>query len=80
MSSTSPAHIHNEWVRLRATLLNTMAGSCFTVGVFTSIAASVLKVAPAEIGFWRLSISAGCWLFAALVLHWRASRSLGSLT
>ena len=61
MSGTNPAHIHNERVRLRATLLNTMAGSCFTVGVFTPIAASVLKVAPAEIGFWRLSISAGCW-------------------
>jgi len=78
MSGTT--NVHNERVRLRATLLNTMAGSCFTVGVFTPIAATVFKVAPVDIGLWRLGVSAGCWLLAALVLHWRASRSLGRLT
>ena len=78
--SGTVTNVHNERVRLRATLLNTMAGSCFTVGVFTPIAAAVLKVAAVEINSGRLIINAVFWLSAALVLHWRASRGLGRLT
>jgi hypothetical protein len=60
--------IHNARVQLLATLLNTMAGSSFTVGVAAPIAASIFYGTTAlPIGLIAVGVS--IWLTIALMLH-----------
>ena len=70
--------IHNERIRLRASLLNAAAGSCFTVGVAAPIAAGVFYGAG-NIALRALVVGAIFWLFAAWVLHQAAQRALRGL-
>jgi hypothetical protein len=75
--------IHNERIKLRATYLNTAAGSCLTVGVLTPVAAAFLLTAPSGFGLdLRLSaigLGVVMWLGASVALHLAADVVLGSL-
>lgn len=70
--------IHNARVTLLANLLNTMAGSSFTVGVAAPVAAAFFYnsggLRPAAV-----AIGAGIWIIIAVVLHVLAQRVLGRL-
>jgi hypothetical protein len=70
--------IHNARVTLFANLLNTMAGSSFTVGVAAPIAAAFFYN-PA--GLTRTAVFGGAaiWLFVTVALHIAAQRVLGGL-
>ena len=59
---------HNERIKAFATLLNTMAGSCFTVGVIAPIAAEMFYKMP---GMQPLKVLLGgiIWLTVAGLLH-----------
>jgi hypothetical protein len=70
--------VHNARVTLFASLLNTMAGSSYTVGVAAPIAAAFFYN-PA--GLTRTAIFGGAaiWLIVTVVLHIAAQRVLGGL-
>jgi Na+/pantothenate symporter len=78
MSGTQGTVVHNARITLFANLLNTMAGSSFTVGVVAPIAA-VFFYNPA--GLTRATVFAGAavWFIATVVLHVAAQRVLGGL-
>jgi hypothetical protein len=78
MSGALAITIHNERVKLRATLLNSAASSCFTVGVAAPIAAGVFYGAG-NISLRALGAGVIFWLFAAWVLHRAARRALRGL-
>jgi hypothetical protein len=65
--------IHNARVTLFANLLNTMAGSSFTVGVAAPIAA-VFFYNPAGLTRTAAFGGAAVWLLAAVALHIAAQR------
>ena len=72
--------IHNERVKLLAALLNTMAGSSFTVGVAAPVAAAFFYSAgPANLRLPAVVAGATAWLVIASVLHIAAQRVLGGL-
>ena len=70
--------VHNARVQLLANLLNTMAGSSFTVGVAAPIAAA-LFYNPAGLRLIAVFIGVGVWIVIAIVLHLLAQRVLGRL-
>jgi hypothetical protein len=70
--------IHNARITLLANLLNTMAGSSFTVGVAAPIAAAFF-CHPAGLPLTAVSIGAGVWISVAIVLHLLAQRVLEGL-
>ncbi|CAJ0885383.1 hypothetical protein AMST5_03610 [freshwater sediment metagenome] len=70
--------IHNERLKLRATLLNTAAGSSFTVGVVAPIAAAYYSAATTP-GLWTIVLGVVMWILTAIVLHLSASHILGGL-
>jgi hypothetical protein len=70
--------IHNARVQLLATLLNTMAGASFAVGVAAPIAAAFFY-GGAGIPVHSVVIGAIVWLGAAGALHALAQITLGGL-
>jgi hypothetical protein len=60
--------VHNARVQLLANLLNTMAGSSFTVGVAAPIAAFYFY-GTATLTLLRIALGACAWLTIAAVLH-----------
>ena len=79
MSGAGPATvIHNERVKLRATLFNSAAGSCFAVGVAAPIAAGLFYGAS-NISLRAILTGVIFWLLAAYTLHRLALRALGGL-
>lgn len=73
--------ILNERIKLGATLLNTMAGSCFTVGVATPFAGYLYNVSGfrAVLGIPELALGMVGFLLAAAGLHYAARYVLGGL-
>lgn len=72
--------VHNARIHLLATLLNTMAGSCFAIGVLTPIAAAFFyKAAPASLSLASVGIGTAFWLAATVMLHLAARWVLGAL-
>ncbi len=70
--------IHNARVTLLANLLNTMAGSSFTVGVAAPVAATFFYN-PAGLSLTSVAVGAAAWITIATVLHLTAQRFLGGL-
>jgi hypothetical protein len=70
--------IHNARITLLATLLNTMAGSSFTVGIAAPIAAAFFYN-PAAARLTNVVAGVAIWLIIAIVLHVLAQRVLGEL-
>ena len=70
--------IHNERLKLRATLLNTAAGSSFTVGVLAPIAAAYYSGATTP-GLWTIVVGVAMWILTSIVLHLSAVHILGGL-
>jgi hypothetical protein len=60
--------VHNERVKLRATLFNTAAGSCIALGILAPIVAAFYGLGTRPPLFWLL-IGAIVWLTAAGALH-----------
>jgi hypothetical protein len=74
----APDAVHNERVKLTANLFNTMANSCFAVGVVAPLAAAVFY-SPAAVPMRAAVVGAATWLFAATVLHFGAQHLIGKL-
>lgn len=68
--------VHNERLKLRAALLNTAAGSSFTVGVLAPIAAAYYSAASTP-ELWTIILGVVMWLLTAVVLHLSADYILG---
>lgn len=68
--------VHNERVRLRATLFNTAAGTCFTVGVAAPIAAGIFYGVGPTVSLRAIIAGAIFWLIAMGALHKAAQRVL----
>ena len=71
--------IHNERTKLMATAINSVAVSCFTVGVLAPTAAAFYNVGSASVPQSLIVLGALIWIFAALTLHLSANRILGRL-
>ncbi len=71
--------IHNERVKLRATLFNSAAASCFTVGVAAPIAAGVFYGLGPSVTLRAIVLGVIFWSGAANVLHRYARHALGGL-
>jgi hypothetical protein len=70
--------IHNARITLFASLLNTMAGSSFTVGVVAPIAATFFYN-PTGLHIPLIAIGAMIWTGVAALLHLCAQHVLGRL-
>lgn len=70
--------VHNERQKLRAALLNTVAGSSFAVGVLAPIAAAYYSAASTP-ELWTIVLRVVMWLLTAVVLHPSADYILGAL-
>jgi hypothetical protein len=70
--------VHNERIKLLASLLNTMAGSSFTVGVAAPVAASFFY-GVASLPISAIIGDAMLWLLIAATLHGFAQYLLGAL-
>lgn len=70
--------IHNERTKLLANLLNTMAGSSYTVGVAAPVAATFFY-GSANLRLGAVVVGAVVWLAIASVLHLAAQRVLGGV-
>ncbi len=70
--------VHNARITLLATLLNTMAGSSFTVGVAAPIAA-VFFYNPTGIRIGSVAVGIVVWIGIAALLHVGAQYTLGRL-
>jgi hypothetical protein len=70
--------IHNARIQLLATLLNTMAGTCFTVGIAAPIAA-VFFYGAASLPLRAVVAGVLFWFLIAAALHGVAQRVLGGL-
>ena len=73
--------VRNEQIKLRATLLNTVAAAAIVVGALTPIAGAVYR--PAELnpylpGYFFVVFAAG-WILFGVALHLIAHRSLKRL-
>ena len=71
--------IHNERVKLAAAALNTMATSCFTIGVLAPVAAAVYGSAGLAVSTNFLVSCVLAWSSVALSLHSAAKHVLGGL-
>ncbi len=70
--------VHNARVQLVATLLNTAAGSSFTVGVAAPIAAAIFYN-PGGLRISLLVIGVAVWIIIAILLHLGAQLIIGRL-
>ncbi len=70
--------VHNERIKLLANVLNTMAGSSFTIGVAAPVAASFFYGVP-SLPISAIIGDAVLWLLIAAVLHGVAQYLLGAL-
>ena len=71
--------IHNEQVKLRAAALNTMATSCFAIGVLAPIATSFYNLMADHVPVHTIVVGVVLWFAAALGLHSHARRALQEL-
>lgn len=72
--------VHNERIKLLASLLNAMAGSSYAIGVAAPVAATFFYGAgSANLRLGAVAVGAGVWLAIASVLHLAAQRVLGGL-
>jgi hypothetical protein len=78
MSGSQATQIHNARIQLLATLLNTMAGSSFTVGIAAPLAA-MFFYSPANLRFAPAIIGIIIWANVAGFFHLAARRILGDL-
>ena len=71
--------IRNERLKLLASLLNTMAGSSYAIGVAALFAAAFYNAGPS--GFQANAVISGAivWIIIACMLHLAAQRVLGGL-
>jgi hypothetical protein len=69
---------HNARITLLANLLNTMARTCFTVGVAATIAAAFF-FNPAGLRLKFVAIGAVIWIIIAAALDLGAQHTLGRL-
>ena len=67
-----------ERIKYLATLLNTCAAACFTIGVIGPVAASVYG-APPHVRPWLFGLAAIGWLSVAFSLHMAVRYVLGRL-
>lgn len=67
----------DEKLKLTAGLMNTAAGSCFTVGIVGPLVAVVLNLgdAQAKAPLLALILNAVFWIFAGVMLHLWARKS-----
>lgn len=73
--------VRNEQIKLRATLLNTIAAAAVVVGALTPLAGVVYRPAefnPYVSGYFFLAFAVG-WILFGLGLHFVAHRSLKGL-
>jgi predicted tellurium resistance membrane protein TerC len=71
--------IHNERVKLRAGALNTMATSCFAIGVLAPIATSFYNLISDHVPVHTVVLGIVLWMAAAIGLHQQATRALEGL-
>jgi hypothetical protein len=64
--------VHNERVKLRASTLNTMATSCFSIGVLGPIAASFYNITSDHIPVHTVVVGIVLCFGTAFWLHQRA--------
>ncbi len=74
----SPEELRVERVKLFATLLNTMAGSSFTLGVIAPIAAAFFYQTP-NLPVLKVLLGSVIWTTVVMLLHLFAQAMLGSL-
>lgn len=70
--------VHNERVKLLATLLNTVAAATFVVGALTPFAAALILGNGAMVSV-RGAVVGICWIVACAMLHGAARLVLGGL-
>jgi predicted tellurium resistance membrane protein TerC len=71
--------VHNEQVKLRAAALNTMATSCFAIGVLAPIATSFYNLTSDHVPVHTVVLGIVLWMAAAVGLHRQAIRMLEGL-
>lgn len=71
--------VHNERVKLRANALNTMATSCFAIGVLAPIATSFYNLTSDHVPVHTVVIGIVLWLGSAFWLHQQARHVLEEL-
>ena len=70
--------VHNERLKLLATLLNTIAAATFVVGAFTPFAVALIAGGGATVAVRGVLIGI-CWIVACALLHGAARLVLGGL-
>nr|WP_042669368.1 hypothetical protein [Methylobacterium sp. B34] len=70
------ALIHNEQTKLRATILNTVAGGLVIAGIITPLASLVINGAGLSYGSFVLMV---IWVIGALILHTGALAAVEAL-
>jgi predicted tellurium resistance membrane protein TerC len=71
--------IHNERVKLRAAALNTMATSCFAIGVLAPIATSFYNLTADHVPVHTIVAGIVLWFGVAFWLHEQAKHALKGL-
>ncbi len=71
--------VHNERVKLRAVALNTMATSCFAIGVLAPIATAFYNLSVDHIPVHTVVLGVVLWMSAAILLHRQAVQVLEGL-
>jgi hypothetical protein len=71
--------VHNERVKIRAGALNTMATSCFALGVLAPIATSFYNLTFDHVPVHSIVLGIVLWMATAIGLHQQATRTLEGL-
>ena len=71
--------IHNEGVKLRAGLLNSIAATCLSAGSVTPLGLIAFGNAPTHLRLWFWAIGSVMLFAVGLGLHYRALRTLKGL-
>lgn len=75
-----PKAVHNERLKLTASVLNTVAGATITVGVLTPLTAYLFDLQGMRAAGLGPVVVVGCaWSAFGLGLHWAARTLLGDL-
>ena len=71
--------IHNEGVKLRAGLLNSIAATCLSAGSVTPLGLIAFGTAPTHLRLWFWAMGSVMLFAVGLGLHYRALRTLKGL-